>query len=94
MGADVEFRNPYVSAEIKKWGEWYLEQTGVNAVRLDAVKHISYQFINEWLDHIRDHFKKNILAIGEYWRHDVSHLLKYIDATGGRIQLFDVPLHF
>jgi alpha-amylase len=94
MGADVEFRNPYVNKEIKKWGEWYIETTGVDALRLDAVKHISYQYINEWVDHIRDHFKKNMLVIGEYWRHDVSHLLKYIDATGGRVQLFDVPLHF
>jgi alpha-amylase len=94
MGADIEFRNPYVRDELKYWGQWYVEQTGVDAFRLDAVKHISYQFMNEWLDHLRNHFKKNILAIGEYWRHDVSHLLKYIDATGGRVQLFDVPLHF
>jgi alpha-amylase len=94
MGADIEFRNPYVRDELKYWGQWYVEQTGIDAFRLDAVKHMSHQFVTEWLDHIRKHFKKNILAIGEYWRHDVSHLLKYIDATGGRIQLFDVPLHF
>ncbi|MBC7949202.1 MAG: alpha-amylase, partial [Chitinophagaceae bacterium] len=94
MGADVEFRNEHVREELKKWGEWYIETTGVNAFRLDAVKHISHQFINEWIDHLRNHFKKDFFTVGEYWRHDVQHLLKYIDATGGRIQLFDVPLHF
>lgn len=94
MGADVEFRNPYVREELKKWGQWYIEQTGVDALRLDAVKHINPGFITEWLDHMKHYFKKDIFTIGEYWRHDVSHLLKYIDATGGRIQLFDAPLHF
>jgi alpha-amylase len=94
MGKDIEFRNPYVREELKKWGQWYIETTGVDALRLDAVKHINHQFMNEWLDYLRGHFKKNIFVIGEYWRHDVMHLLKYIDATEGRVQLFDVPLHF
>ncbi|MEI9946984.1 MAG: alpha-amylase [Chitinophagaceae bacterium] len=94
MASDIEFRNPYVREELKKWGEWYIKTTKVDALRLDAVKHISFHFIKEWLDHIRGYFKKDFLAIGEYWRHDVSHLEKYIDATEGRVQLFDVPLHF
>src|SRR5258705_933010 len=94
MGKDIEFRNPYVKEELKRWGQWYIETTGINALRLDAVKHINFQFMNEWLDHLRGYFQKNFLAIGEYWRHDVVHLLNYIDATEGRVQLFDVPLHF
>jgi alpha-amylase len=94
MGKDVEFRNPYVKEELNKWGQWYIETTGIDALRLDAVKHINHQFMNEWLDQIRGYFKKHFLAIAEYWRHDVTHLLKYIEATEGRVQLFDVPLHF
>lgn len=94
MGNDVEFRNPYVREELKRWAQWYIETTGVDALRMDAVKHISYKFINEWLDHVRGYFNRNILAIGEYWRHEVSHLLNYIESTEERVQLFDVPLHF
>ena len=94
MGNDVEFRNPYVREELKKWGVWYVETTGVDGFRLDAVKHINPDFFPEWLTHINEHFQKNFFCIGEYWKSDVQALLNYIDATGGMIQLFDVPLHF
>lgn len=94
MGADIEFRNPAVCEELKKWGVWYMESTGIDGFRLDAVKHIRHQFYNDWLDHLKGNFKKDFLCIGEYWRNQVEPLLKYIDATQGRIQLFDVPLHF
>jgi alpha-amylase len=94
MGADIEFRNPYVREELKKWGIWYMETTGIDGLRLDALKHINYTFFNEWLDYLRDHFKKNFMCIGEYWRNSVETLLKYIEVTQGRIQLFDSPLHF
>lgn len=94
MGADIEFRNPHIRSELKGWAQWYIETTGIDALRLDAVKHMSTGFLNEWLDHLRQHFQKDIFTIGEYWRHDVQHLLKYIETTGGRVQLFDVPLHF
>jgi alpha-amylase len=94
MGADIEFRNPAVREELKKWGEWYMETTNVDGFRLDAVKHIRYQFFNEWLDHLRSYFRKDFLCIAEYWRSQCEPLLKYIEATEGRMQLFDVPLHF
>jgi len=94
MGADVEFRNPAVRKELNKWGRWYIKTTGVDALRLDAVKHITHDFFNQWIDHLRKYFKKDILCIGEYWQADPEPLLKYINATAGRMQLFDVPLHY
>jgi alpha-amylase len=94
MGADIEFRNPAVREELRNWGQWYMETTKVDGFRLDAVKHIHYSFFNEWLDHLRAHFQKNFLCIGEYWRSHHEPLLKYIEVTEERIQLFDVPLHF
>jgi alpha-amylase len=94
MGADIEFRNPHVREELKRWGEWYMSFTGIDGFRLDALKHINYTFYNDWLDHLRGHFNNNFICIGEYWRNSVDPLLKYIEVTGGRIQLFDSPLHF
>jgi alpha-amylase len=94
MGADIEYRNPAVREELKKWGEWFMGFTGIDGLRLDALKHINHTFFNEWLDHLRGHFSKNFICIGEYWRNHVEPLLKYIELTGGRIQLFDSPLHF
>ena len=94
MGADIEFRNPHVREELKHWGRWYVETTGIDGFRLDALKHIHYSFFNEWLDHLKAHFQKDFFCIGEYWRNSIEPLLKYIDQTEGRIQLFDSPLHF
>lgn len=94
MGADIEFRNKAVRKELKKWGKWYMKSMGIDGFRLDAVKHISFQFFNEWLDYLRKTFKKDFLCIGEYWSQDLESLLRYLDTTEGRIKLFDVPLHF
>lgn len=94
MGADIEFRNQHVRSELKGWGQWYMDMTQVDGLRLDALKHIHYSFFNEWLDHLRGHYQKNFMVIGEYWRNSVDPLLKYIEMTEGRMQLFDSPLHF
>jgi alpha-amylase len=57
------------------------------------VKHISPRFYNEWLDYQRRH-KPDLVAIGEYWAPgDLHLLLRYIDATEGRMSLFDAALH-
>ncbi|MHA4845941.1 alpha-amylase [Flavitalea antarctica] len=93
MGNDIEFRNPYVREELKHWGKWYIDQTGIDGLRLDAVKHITPHFFNEWLDFLNDHYKKDIFCIAEYWSTDVGILEKYIDTLGGKTRLFDVPLH-
>ena len=94
MYDDIEFRNPAVRDELKHWGEWYWRQTGFDGVRLDAIKHISPAFENEWIDHMRNIAGKKLFAVGEYWAPgNLPLLLKYIDATEGRMSLFDTALH-
>src|SRR5690606_8693726 len=90
---DIEFRNPYVMQELKKWGKWYVHTTGLDGLRLDAVKHISPHFFNEWLGYLEHEFQRRFFCIAEYWNPDVSVLEKYIDALEGKTMLFDVPLH-
>ena len=94
MFNDIEFRNPAVRNELVKWGLWLMEQTPYDGVRLDAVKHISPKFYNEWLDRLRQETGKEIFAVGEYWAPGLLPLLiKYIEATEGRMSLFDSSLH-
>lgn len=94
MYNDIDFRNPAVREELKRWGEWYHHEIKFDGVRLDAVKHISPKFYNEWLDHLRGTINENLFAVGEYWAPGQLHLLlKYIDATEGRMSLFDSSLH-
>ncbi len=94
MYDDIDFRNPAVREELRRWGEWYYQQTGFDGLRLDAVKHISPGFENEWLDHMRTAVGKNFFVVGEYWAPgNLPLLLKYIEATEGRMSLFDASLH-
>jgi alpha-amylase len=93
MFADIEFRNPAVRDELKNWGKWYLAEAPFSGVRLDAVKHMSPGFINEWLDCMRQ-LDADLFAVGEYWApEDLDIVLKFLDATQGRISLFDASLH-
>ncbi|MEO8404104.1 MAG: alpha-amylase family glycosyl hydrolase, partial [Chitinophagaceae bacterium] len=55
MGCDIEFRNPNVREELKKWGEWYVDTAHLDGFRLDALKHISHHFYTDWLDHLNNH---------------------------------------
>lgn len=93
MYDDIEFRNTEVREELKKWGEWYMNEVHFDGVRLDAVKHISPKFYNEWLGRLRA-IKPDLFAVGEYWAPgDLPLLLKYIEATEGKMSLFDSSLH-
>lgn len=93
MFCDIEFRNPAVREELRKYGRWLLREIGFDGVRLDAVKHIAPQFYNEWLDYMRT-LKPDLFAVGEYWAPgDLELMQRYIDATSGRMSLFDAALH-
>lgn len=94
MFNDIEFRNPAVREELYQWAIWMMEHAPFDGVRLDAVKHISPKFYNEWLDRIRQHAGKEIFAVGEYWAPGLLPLLlRYAEATEGRMSLFDSSLH-
>jgi len=93
MFNDIEFRNESVRNELKKWGKWYLEEIQFDGVRIDAVKHITPAFYNEWLDYMRS-VKPDLFAVGEFWAPgQLPLMLKYIEATKEKMSLFDATLH-
>ena len=94
MGADMDFKNLEVIEECIKWGKWYVETTGIDGFRLDAVKHIDSDFYKNWIKTMRKECKQELFAVGEYWTGDVAKLHRYITETEGEISLFDVPLHY
>ncbi len=94
MYNDIDHRNPYVREELNYWGKWYHDTVGFDGVMLDAVKHQSPQFYQEWLHTLRANTGENIFAVGEYWEPGhLELLLRYIDATNGSMSLFDSSLH-
>ncbi|RYU94242.1 alpha-amylase [Emticicia agri] len=95
MLSDIEYRNPAVRNHLKQWGRWYYETAHFDGVRLDALKHITPDFPVEWLDFMRQHLKPDLFAVGEYWTDKkLDQLEKYIEATDGKIHMFDIPLHY
>lgn len=94
MLADIESRNQKVREELKRWGKWYYETLQFDGFRLDAIKHMEAGFYNEWLDYLRGELKQEFFTVGEYWSpYDLPSMLNYIEMTGGRMSLFDAPLH-
>jgi alpha-amylase len=93
MGADLDINHPEVKGELKYWGEWMLDEIGADGFRLDAIKHINGDFFNEWLDHLEAQAGRDIFCVGEYWTYNFDTLSWYIGNAGGRLNLFDAPLH-
>jgi alpha-amylase len=93
MLSDIDFRNPFVKEELKRWAEWFYETVGIDGFRLDAIKHMDPEFYNEWLDHLRGKYQKEFYTVGEYWApNDLPSMLSYIESTNKRMSLFDAPL--
>ena len=93
MGTDVHLTDPKVMDHLVEWGSWYLETTGVDGLRMDALKHMGRDFTMAWLDRMRDVSGKELFTVGEYWSADLSELRAFI-GDDRRLSLFDVPLHF
>lgn len=93
MYADLDMDHPEVVQELKNWSKWYTDFTNIDGFRLDAVKHIKFGFFNEWLDYIRNATGKELFTVGEYWSYNIGQLHNFITKTGGRMSLFDAPLH-
>ncbi|AMB99293.1 alpha-amylase [Aerococcus urinaehominis] len=93
MGADVDYDREDTVEEIKKWTKWFLETTGVDGFRFDAVKHIDDGFI-ESIAKVASEVNEDFYAIGEYWKYHYHDLENYLKDTDYQLDLFDVMLHF
>ena len=91
MGADIDFDHPEVVEEIKNWGVWYANELNLDGFRLDAVKHIKFDFMKEFTQHVRDETGKEMFTVGEYigGKNDLDN---YLQAVEGEMSLFDFPL--
>ncbi|MGL5807101.1 MAG: alpha-amylase [Xenococcaceae cyanobacterium] len=95
MANDLDMSSESVRQELMSWGKWYIETTGVNGFRLDAIKHIRASFFRDWLGYLKNQFpENNLFTVGEYWSTNIDELHGYVIATEGQISLFDVPLHY
>ena len=94
MFANIDYRHPDVVREMLHWGSWVVEEFRLDGFRLDAVKHITRPFIRHFLDHVREHATRPLYAVGEFWKYRQEDITPFLQEMDGRLDLFDVPLHF
>lgn len=94
MFADVDFDHPEVRVEMKKWGMWVAEELNLDGMRLDAIKHINDEFVQNFLEAVRASKSKDFYAVGEYWKKDIGSLINYLNNVKYEVNLFDVCLHY
>ncbi len=90
LGCEIRYSDASVRAELIAWGKWITETLQLDGYRLDATKHMSNAFVNEWLDQV----KGERFTVSEAWLGNLDNLKNYASLTQGRTHLFDVPLHY
>ncbi|MEG0288237.1 MAG: alpha-amylase [Carnobacterium sp.] len=93
MYADIDYAHPGVIEETKKWAKWFIEETGVDGFRLDAVKHINENFIYDLVKTIRNEFGEQFFVVGEYWDSAYESVEGYLEDQDFNLALVDVGLH-
>ena len=93
LGCDVDLLYQPVYDELVKWGVWYVQTTGVESLRLDAVKHMERTFYLRWLEDVQRIVGRKLFTVGEYWESSLDELEGYLGPERV-MSLFDVFLHF
>lgn len=94
MFADLHHHHPAVVDELNKWARWFINETKVDGFRMDAVKHIDFGFMKNYIDGIKGDNKEDFFVVGEYLSPDVGKLSYYLDSVGNNMSLFDFALQY
>lgn len=94
MGADVEYRNPEVADQVKSWLKWFMDLTKADGIRLDALKHLSSDFLIQLVDFIKNEINEDCFIVGEFWKDKPDKMSAFSEKINHQISLFDVPLHY
>ena len=93
MGADVDYENHKVQKDVTNWGNWIINEIGFDGFRLDAVKHIDYRFINQFITDVQKNSNKDVFFVGEAWIENVDDLVGYLNTVNNEdLKVFDFPL--
>lgn len=94
MFADIELENKDVKKELLAWANWFIEELSLDGFRMDALKHMEKNFMEEFSADIYKNHGKDFYITGEYWSSDYNEIENYLNSIDYKIDLFDVPLHF
>ena len=94
MFNNVDYKHPDVVKEIRDWAIWFVNFTGVDGFRFDAVKHINDYFMRDLIRKVRGEYRTDFYFVGEYWTQNHDEMSDYLYNVGYEMDLFDVKLHF
>lgn len=94
MFADIDHNHPDVKKHLFDWCKWFIDETGCDGFRMDAVKHIDDYFLKDFSEFADQLEKDRFYLFGEYWNPDLEHAGKYLYETKYNMDIFDVGLHF
>lgn len=85
MFSNIWYGHPEVRRDVLRWGEWMVRDVGIQGFRLDAVQHISWSFVQDWIATVqntsRQRFGREAFVVGEVWSGEVSRLTTWLDAV-------------
>ena len=93
MYADLDFKHPDVIKNLYDWARWFIETTGIQGFRLDAVKHIGSFFMANFIRDILQEYGDDFYVFGEFWNNDEAANNDYLENIDYRFDLVDVKLH-
>lgn len=96
MFSNIDHRNPEVREDLLRWGQWMVQDIGVDGFRLDAVPHYSWNFVRDWIAQVKragEEQGRDIFVFGEYWMKNVEKIVRWVDNVGQGARAFDAPLH-
>lgn len=98
MFADVDHAHHDVHEDMLNWGAWVMRNFPVAGFRFDAVKHMSRDFVCDFVKRIREEARQLrkerglepadesegpiAFSVGEFWKDSVDSCLKYLGAFG------------
>ncbi|MGM0370770.1 MAG: alpha-amylase family glycosyl hydrolase [Bacillota bacterium] len=93
LAADVDYQNKNVVSEMNEWGTWITEDVGFDGFRMDAIKHVSSEFTDQWIDHVQENTEEDIFFVGEAWEVNDNKLIRYLEDVGNPdLKVFDFSL--
>lgn len=94
---DLDQDKPEVFEKLVQYGKFWIDETGADGIRLDAVRHIDHSFWKRYLPEMKKYAyekygKKEFLLLGEILHGDPQIYLPYVN--DGFNAFFDYPLYY
>ncbi|KAL9068178.1 MAG: hypothetical protein Q9157_006588 [Trypethelium eluteriae] len=82
---NLDYSNGNLREEVKRWGQWVVQELGLSGFRLDAVKHFSQGFVNEWVNAVNAGSQKDLFYVGEHWTDNTKSLVRCPPTCWGKL---------